>query len=97
MKSESKLPIFLPKTSKAEAVSPLHLAAVGRNLELDGVIGTGQLALAMNRVTTEHRSLKPRTINSPAQQVASTGSQAVKAKLPHEKDAADMPANSVRN
>ena len=57
-RSGSRLPIVLPKTSRTEEVSPFHLAAVGRILELDGVIERGRLAPAIKRATVKRRETK---------------------------------------
>jgi hypothetical protein len=57
-KSGRRLPVVLPKTSRGEEVPQSHLAAVGRILELDGIILTGQFAVPVDRVPPRRRAAK---------------------------------------
>ena len=57
-KSGRRLPVVLPKTSRSEEVPPSHLAAVGRILELDGLIVSGQFAVPVDRVPPRRRAAK---------------------------------------
>ncbi len=59
-KTGCRLPVVLPRTTRTEEVPPSHLAAVGRILELDGVIVAGPLRIPANRVQHRRRSAKTR-------------------------------------
>ena len=63
-KSDRRLPVVLPKTSRTDEVPPSHLAAVGRILELDGMIVAGQLTIPLNRARRRRRSAKAKAVKA---------------------------------
>ncbi len=65
-KQGHSLPIILPKTSTREEVSPFHLTAVEGILKLDGVIESGQFAVA---TAPKRNSAKPKVLRIKAPKV----------------------------
>jgi len=75
-KSGRRLPVVLPKTSRSEEVPPSHLAAVGRILELDGIIRAGQFAVPVDIVPPRRRTVKTRGTAAEAAQAEGTNGTA---------------------
>jgi hypothetical protein len=95
-KSGSTLPVVLHQASETEEVSPAHLAAVGRILELDGVIGRGQLALALDRATGSAPAVKSKRKTAEAERVKGTNAKTEGVKSTNGKGADDKPTTAVR-
>ena len=82
-KSGYRLPVVLPKASRTEEVPPSHLAAVGRILELDGIILAGPLTIPVDRAAPApgregqgHECQgpeDPQTVAAPAMRARKTG------------------------
>ncbi len=66
-KSGYRLPVVLPKASRTEEVPPSHLAAVGRILELDGIILAGPLTIPVDRALRRRRSAKAKATSARVQ------------------------------
>lgn len=95
-KSGARLPIVLPKTFRTEEVSPFHLAAIGRILELDGVIGRGRLLPSIKHATAKHRATKAKGKNTFARKVAASDTKAARRKSAHANAGAETLATLVR-
>jgi hypothetical protein len=69
-KAGSRLPVILPKTSGTEEVPPSHLAAVGRILELDGIILAGPLTVPVDRAPRRGPAAKARATSGGIQKAS---------------------------
>src|SRR5271154_3777781 len=79
-RSQSELPVILPKASKTEEVRASHLAAVERILVLDGVVAGGQLASSMSRRYSAFKSSKSKAPHAKAAKAKAPYVKAAKAK-----------------
>ena len=66
-KSGHRLPVVLPRTSRTEGVPPSHLAAVGRILELDGIILAGPLTVPVDHPLRRRGAAKAKATSARVQ------------------------------